>query len=138
MSRRPTQSDSRVPPELVFDQGFGDLFVIRVAGNVVASDVVGSIQYAIAHLHTPLMVVMGHEGCGAVTAAVESLAGRGTEPKYIGALIARIEPGLANLPSTLRAPTGSVRRSRRTCGGRCGNWRSSRRPRHSWNARPSP
>jgi carbonic anhydrase len=95
-------SDSRVPPELVFDQGFGDLFVIRVAGNVVASDVVGSIQYAVAHHHTPLMVVMGHEGCGAVTAAVESLAGKGTEPKFISALIARIEPGLVNLASKLR------------------------------------
>ena len=95
-------SDSRVPPELVFDQGFGDLFVIRVAGNVVASDVIGSIGYAVAHLHTPVMVVMGHEGCGAVTAAIESLEGRGTEPKYIKALIERIEPGLAKLPSSLR------------------------------------
>jgi carbonic anhydrase len=94
-------SDSRVPPELVFDQGFGDLFVIRVAGNVVASDVVGSMQYAIAHLHTPLVLVMGHESCGAVTAAVESLAGRGTEPKYISALIERIKPGLAKLPASL-------------------------------------
>jgi carbonic anhydrase len=94
-------SDSRVPPELVFDQGLGDLFVIRVAGNVVASDVVGSIQYAIAHLKTRLVLVMGHEGCGAVTAAVESLAGRGTELKFIEALIERIEPGLAKLPAAL-------------------------------------
>ncbi len=95
-------SDSRVPPELVFDQGFGDLFVIRVAGNVVAPDVVGSIQYAVAHLKTPLILVMGHEGCGAVTAAVESLGGRGTEPKFINALIERIEPGLAKVPATLQ------------------------------------
>jgi carbonic anhydrase len=94
-------SDSRVPPELVFDQGFGDLFVIRVAGNVVAPDVIGSIQYAIAHLNTLLVLVMGHEGCGAVTAAVESIAGRGTEPKFINALIERIEPGLARLPAAL-------------------------------------
>ena len=57
------------PVELIFDQGFGDLFVIRVAGNVVSTDVVGSIAYAIAHLHTRLLVVLGHEGCGAVTAA---------------------------------------------------------------------
>lgn len=95
-------SDSRVPPELVFDQGFGDLFVIRVAGNVIAADVIGSIQYAIAHLHTPLLVVMGHEGCGAVTAAVESLAGRGTEPRFINQLIDRIKPGLSQLPPALK------------------------------------
>ena len=69
-------SDSRVPPELVFDQGFGDLFVIRVAGNIVATDVLGSLQYATRHLHTPLVVVMGHESCGAVTAAVDALEGR--------------------------------------------------------------
>ncbi len=97
-------SDSRVPPELVFDQGFGDLFVIRVAGNVIAADVVGSIQYAIVHLRTPLMVVMGHEGCGAVTAAVESLAGKGTEPRFINHLIDRIKPGLAELPASLQGP----------------------------------
>src|SRR6516165_352774 len=58
-------SDSRVPTELVFDQGFGDLFVVRVAGNVVADDVVGSIAYAALHLKIPLFVVMGHAGCGA-------------------------------------------------------------------------
>ncbi len=94
-------SDSRVPPELVFDQGFGDLFVIRVAGNVYASDVVGSMQYATAHLHTPLFLVMGHEGCGAVTAAIEALEGRGTEPKYIKSLLDRIHPGLTKLPDSL-------------------------------------
>jgi carbonic anhydrase len=95
-------SDSRVPPELVFDQGFGDLFVIRVAGNVVASDVIGSIEYAVVHLRTSLLMVMGHEKCGAVTAAVESLAGQGTEPKFIKSLIERIEPGLTNLPASLK------------------------------------
>src|SRR4029078_7292915 len=62
-------SDSRVPVELIFDQGFGDLFIIRVAGNVVSTDVVGSIAYAIAHLHTRLLVVMWHEGAWGVTAA---------------------------------------------------------------------
>ena len=70
-------ADSRVPPELVFDQGFGELFVIRVAGNIVSTDVLGSLQYAVRHLHTPLVVVMGHESCGAVTAAVDALEGRG-------------------------------------------------------------
>src|SRR5712671_2902143 len=69
-------SDSRVPPELIFDEGFGDLFVIRVAGHVVAHDALGSLAYAAEHLQTKLFVVMGHEGCGAVTAAVDSLSGR--------------------------------------------------------------
>ena len=63
-------ADSRVPPELIFDFGLGDLFVIRVAGNVVANDEAGSIEYAIAHLDVPLLLVLGHEGCGAVTAAL--------------------------------------------------------------------
>jgi carbonic anhydrase len=65
-------SDSRVPPELVFDAVLGELFVIRVAGNVVSPEVVGSLQYAGVHLRTPLFVVLGHEGCGAVQAALES------------------------------------------------------------------
>jgi carbonic anhydrase len=63
-------ADSRVPPELLFDEGFGDLFVIRVAGNVVDPDVTGSVEYAVDHLHTHVVMVMGHEGCGAVTAAI--------------------------------------------------------------------
>lgn len=62
-------SDSRVPPELLFDQGLGDLFVVRVAGNVPDDEVIGSIEYAVEHLHVPLAVVLGHESCGAVTAA---------------------------------------------------------------------
>ena len=63
-------SDSRVPPELVFDAGFGELFVIRVAGNVLGTAIEGTLQYAARHLHTPLFVVFGHEGCGAVKAAI--------------------------------------------------------------------
>ena len=63
-------SDSRVPIELLFDQGFGDLFIIRVAGNVLGADERGTIAYAVDHLHTPLILVLGHEGCGAVTAAM--------------------------------------------------------------------
>src|SRR6266404_3161120 len=63
-------SDSRVPPELLFDQGFGDLFVMRLAGNIISSGVAGSIQYAYQHLGTSLLVVLGHEGCGAVKAAL--------------------------------------------------------------------
>src|SRR6187399_2771195 len=63
-------SDSRVPPELVFDAGFGELFIVRVAGNVVSPEVMGTLQYAAVHLRTPLFVVLGHEGCGAVQAAL--------------------------------------------------------------------
>ncbi len=59
-------SDSRVPPEFIFDSGFGELFVIRVAGNVFSPVIAASLQYAGAHLHTPLFVVLGHDGCGAV------------------------------------------------------------------------
>jgi len=65
-------SDSRVVPELIFDAVLGELFVVRVAGNVLSPEVAGSLQYAGAHLQTPLFVVMGHEGCGAVQAALES------------------------------------------------------------------
>src|SRR6478672_3148653 len=57
-------SDSRVPPELLFDAGFGELFVIRVAGNVLGPSIAGTLQYAGTHLRTPLFVVLGHEGCG--------------------------------------------------------------------------
>src|SRR5215203_6680690 len=65
-------SDSRVPPELLFDAGFGELFVIRVAGNVMSPEVAGSLQYAERHLQTPLFIVLGHSGCGAVGAALDT------------------------------------------------------------------
>jgi carbonic anhydrase len=63
-------SDSRVPPELIFDQGLGDIFDVRVAGNVVDPTVLGSLEYAVEHLHVPLILVLGHERCGAVEAAL--------------------------------------------------------------------
>lgn len=90
-------SDSRVPPELLFDQGFGDLFVIRVAGQVIATSTVGSLEYALLHLKTPLVLVLGHEKCGAVTAAVQALTGEHKEPEKIQALVDLIEPGLKSL-----------------------------------------
>ena len=65
-------ADSRVPPEVIFDAGPGELFVIRVAGNVLSAEVAGSMQYAGMHLQTPLVIVMGHDGCGAVKAALAS------------------------------------------------------------------
>lgn len=90
-------SDSRVPPELIFDVGFGDLFTIRLAGNIIAEDVIGSLQYAVDHLHTPLIVVLGHEGCGAVAATVEEMLDKAKEPKHIESLIQLIKPGLSKL-----------------------------------------
>jgi carbonic anhydrase len=92
-----TCSDSRVPPELVFDAGFGELFIIRVAGNVVSPEIAGSLQYAGQHLHTPLFVVLGHTNCGAVAAAVDSRL-RGTRQlSRIQLLVDSILPGLADL-----------------------------------------
>jgi carbonic anhydrase len=97
-------SDSRVPPELVFDQGFGDLFVVRVAGNVIAADVVASLAYAALHLGTSLFVVMGHTGCGAVTAALDAKLKKAKEPERIEALVKLIEPGLKDVDLTASYP----------------------------------
>lgn len=72
-----TCSDSRVPVELVFDAGIMDLFVIRIAGNVCDTDEIGSIEYGLAHVHTPVLVVLGHTQCGAVTAVTHALQGKG-------------------------------------------------------------
>jgi len=87
-------SDSRVPTELVFDQGFGDLFVIRNAGNIIATDVLGTIEYAMAHLGCRLVLVMGHESCGAVTAALMTEEDRAKEPPEVQQLIDDILVGL--------------------------------------------
>src|SRR6476469_5448598 len=90
-------SDSRVPPELLFDAGFGELFVIRVAGNVLSADVAGSLQYAGVHLKTPLFVVLGHEGCGAVSAAVEAHFHRVRHRSRISKLVNKIVPAIKGL-----------------------------------------
>lgn len=87
-------SDSRVPPELVFDAGLGDLFIVRVAGNVLGPSIRGSLQYATAHLHTPLFVVLGHQGCGAVKAAIASKYQGATHRQRIADLLDQIEPAL--------------------------------------------
>ena len=91
-------SDSRVPTEIIFDQRAGDLFVVRIAGNVVEAGTLGSIEYAIRHLKTRVVVVMGHEGCGAVQAAMLNEAERHFEPEYIQFLIDRIVPSVSKLP----------------------------------------
>jgi carbonic anhydrase len=83
-------ADSRVPPEIVFDQGLGDLFVVRVAGNVATDTEIGSLEYGAEHLHIPLLVVLGHESCGAVTAAVQG----GEAEGHIAALVSLIKPAV--------------------------------------------
>jgi carbonic anhydrase len=94
-------SDSRVPPELVFDSGFGELFIVRVAGNVISAEIMGTLQYAGLHLRTPLFVVLGHEGCGAVEAAL-SARGDGTQhPERIAVLLRAITPGLGEIDPSI-------------------------------------
>lgn len=89
-------SDSRVPLEMVFDQGFGDLFVIRVAGNVVAPPQLGSIEFAATQFGTPLVVVLGHTGCGAVAATLDELRGAGANPSpNLRSIIDQIRPAAA-------------------------------------------
>jgi carbonic anhydrase len=94
-------SDSRVPPELIFDAGFGELFIIRVAGNVLSPEIAGSLQYAGQHLHTLLFVVLGHTNCGAIAAAIDTRL-RGTRHhSRIQLLVECILPGLDDLDPQL-------------------------------------
>jgi carbonic anhydrase len=91
-------SDSRVPAELVFDLGFGDLFVIRVAGNIVAPSQVGSVEFAAARFGTPLVVVMGHTQCGAITATLEELAGEATsQSRNLRSIVDRVRPSVESV-----------------------------------------
>lgn len=94
-------SDSRVPPELLFDAGFGELFVIRVAGNVLGPSILGTLQYAGSHLHTPLFVVLGHQGCGAVEAAIASKFAGSTQKSRIEILLENILPALDGIDGQL-------------------------------------
>jgi len=89
-------SDSRVPPELIFDQGLGEIFVVRDAGNVTDPIVLGSIEYAAEHIGSPLIVVLGHERCGAVTATVDA---NGKGEGNIGAIVKAIAPALKKAKS---------------------------------------
>ena len=100
-------SDSRVPPELIFDAGFGELFIVRVAGNVISPEVMGTLQYAGVHLRTPLFVVLGHENCGAINAALAARRGA-QEPARIAVLLDSILPGLRDLPPDL-SPDAEMR-----------------------------
>jgi carbonic anhydrase len=90
-----TCSDSRLPPEVLFDQGLGDLFVARVAGNIVDPALLGSVEYAVGHLGTPLIVVIGHEKCGAVEATLGSIQHHETPHGDVAALVTAITPAVA-------------------------------------------
>jgi len=87
-------ADSRVPPEIVFDDGLGDIFTIRAAGEVLDSSVIGSIEYAVEHLHVPLVVVLGHANCGAVSATIDVVRGKGHVTGDISTLVRTIEPAV--------------------------------------------
>jgi carbonic anhydrase len=97
-------SDSRAPVELIFDQGVGDLFVVRVAGNVAGADEIASMEYAGEHLHTPLLMVLGHSKCGAVTAVVENARLHGSLP----ALAAKIKPAVFKTRTAHRDLSGDA------------------------------
>ena len=94
-------SDSRVPAEIVFDQGLGDLFVIRVAGNIVASSQIGSVEFAAERFSTPLVVVLGHSRCGAVLATLEELMRpRENQSRNLRSIVDRIRPSVEVLLAT--------------------------------------
>jgi carbonic anhydrase len=90
-------SDSRVPAEVVFDQGLGDLFVIRVAGNIVAPSQVGSVEFAAARFGTPLVVVLGHTQCGAITATLEEVRSRTSPSPNLKSIVDRVRPSVETL-----------------------------------------
>jgi carbonic anhydrase len=101
-------SDSRVPPEIVFDQGLGDLFICRVAGNVINDESLGSIEYAVVHLGVRLILVLGHQRCGTVQAAKETIAAKGKALGHIESLVTAMKPAVeatvnADLDATIKA-----------------------------------
>jgi len=105
-------SDSRVPAEIVFDQGLGDLFVIRVAGNIIAPSLVGSVEFAAARFGTPLVVVLGHTQCGAIAATVEELTQPGgPQSPNLLSIVNRVRPAVEPLMATnLRDDLTALRR----------------------------
>ncbi len=106
-------SDSRVPAEIVFDQWLGDLFVIRVAGNVVAPSQVGSVEFAASRYQTRLVVILGHTGCGAVEATLDALLDGGSSAsRNIASIVDRVEPAVKGLLSTkLRHDRAALQRA---------------------------
>lgn len=105
-------SDSRVAPEILFDQGLGDLFVVRVAGNVLSDAILASLEYGAAHLKAPLIMVLGHKRCGAVKAAVDTLASGSTAPGHIASLVKDLRPAIADaLPQGADPVEAAVRQN---------------------------
>jgi len=109
-------ADSRVPPEIAFDQGLGDLFVVREAGNVIDDHSLGSIEYAVDHLAVRLIVVLGHQRCGAVKAAKDTIAANGKAPGHIQSLVTAIEPAVeettkGDLNATIEANVKNVKQA---------------------------
>jgi carbonic anhydrase len=112
-------ADSRVPPEIVFDQGLGDLFVVRVAGNVIDDHALGSVEYAVDHLAVRLIVVLGHQRCGAVKAAKETIAAKTEAPAHIQSLVTAIQPAVEatvkdDLEATVEANVKNVTQALRS------------------------
>jgi carbonic anhydrase len=112
-------ADSRTSPEVLFDQGLGDLFVVRVAGNVIDDHALASIEYAVDHLGARLIVVLGHQRCGAVQAAKETLDSKAEAPAHINSLVAAIRPAVeatrgADVESTIKANVENVVQSLRS------------------------
>ncbi|MDA8169881.1 MAG: carbonic anhydrase [Nitrospiraceae bacterium] len=100
-----TCSDSRVSPTLLFDQGLGDVFVVRTAGNVVDKIALGSLEYGVEHLHTPVLVILGHQSCGAVTAAFDA---KGKPEGNIGAILKKIGPSVRKVKSANHKDRGEM------------------------------
>ncbi len=98
-------ADSRVPPEYIFNAGLGDLFVVRAAGQVVDRSVLASLEYGAERLHVPLLVVMGHESCSAVKAAVDAERGEGPNLEY---LVSHIRAGISHNPSERQDLRGAI------------------------------
>ena len=112
-------ADSRTSPEVLFDQGLGDLFVVRVAGNILNDHVLGSIEYAVEHLGAQLIVVLGHQHCGAVQAAKETLHSKAEAPAHLNSLVTAIQPAVeatrgADLEATIKANIENVVQSLRS------------------------
>lgn len=110
-----TCADSRVTPELIFDQGIGDIFVSRVAGNVATSEIIGSIQYAVQYMKTELVVVLGHESCGAVAAAIDPPT---DAPEELGELVGQIQSAIGResklqkaVEKNVKAQAGALRKA---------------------------
>ena len=132
-------SDSRVPAEIVFDQGLGDLFVIRVAGNIVAPSQIGSVEFAAEQFHTRLVVVLGHSGCGAILATIEQLKRPvETQSRNLRAIVDRVRPSVEPLLATPLRDDPASARAAMPCAPTCARRRAiCATARRSWSSSSS-